>query len=161
MKKIKKIPLKYLILVVTLIVGLIGVGVYTTYSYYSYNYSVNNVVKINTVNTIDKVITLDEGHVVGVLPGESISIELNITNSTSNKLNYACWYELIDGSLDNVRATQNAATSGTISAKETINRMVYIYNDGTSEVVLNVGASGTEDNNLSLPSTKNLITTIE
>lgn len=161
MKKIKKIPLKYLILVVTLIVCLIGAGIYTTYSYYSYNYSVNNVVKINTVNEISKVVTLDEGHVVGVLPGERVSIELNITNSTSKTLNYACWYELIDGSLDSVRATQNAATSGTISASETINRMVYIYNDGSSVVVLNVGASGTEDNNLSLPSTKNLITTIE
>lgn len=161
MKKIKKIPLRYVILAIVLIVCIVGAGIYTTYSYYSYNYSVNNVVKINTVNTINKVITLDEGHVVGVLPGESVSIELNITNSTSNTLNYACWYELIDGSLTNVRATQNAATSGTISASETINRIVYIYNNGTSEVVLNVGASGTEDNNLSLPSTKNLITTTE
>ena len=161
MKKIKKIPLRYAILAIVLIVCIVGAGIYTTYSYYSYNYSVNNVVNINTVNTINKVITLDEGHVVGVLPGESVSIELNITNSTSNTLNYACWYELIDGSLTNVRATQNAATSGTISASETINRIVYIYNDGTSEVVLNVGASGTEDNNLSLPSTKNLITTTE
>ena len=161
MKKIKKIPLRYAILAIVLIVCIVGAGIYTTYSYYSYNYSVNNVVKINTVNTINKVITLDEGHVVGVLPGESVSIELNITNSTSNTLNYACWYELIDGSLTNVRATQNAATSGTISASVTINRIVYIYNDGTSEVVLNVGASGTEDNNLSLPSTKNLITTTE
>lgn len=161
MKKIKKIPLRYVILVIVLIVCIIGAGIYTTYSYYSYNYSVNNVVKINTVNEISKVVTLDEGHVVGVLSGERVSIELNITNSTSKTLNYACWYELIVGSLDGVRVTQNAATSGTISANETINRMVYIVNYGPSEVVLNVGASGTEDNNLSLPSTKNLITTIE
>ena len=161
MKKIKKIPLRYVILVIVLIVCIIGAGIYTTYSYYSYNYSVNNVVKINTVNEISKVVTLDEGHVVGVLPGERVSIELNITNSTSKTLNYACWYELIDGSLDSVRATQNAATSGTISASTTLNRIIRIYNNGTSEVVLNVGASGTEDNNLSLPSTKNLITTIE
>ena len=161
MKKIKKIPLRYLIIIIVLIVGIISAGIYTTYSYYSYKYSVNNVVNVNVVNNINKVITLDEGRVVGVLPGESVSIELNIYNSTSNTLNYACWYELVDGSLDSVRATQNAATSGTISSKETINRMVYIYNDGTNEVVLNVGASGTEDNNLSLPDTKNLITTIE
>lgn len=161
MKKIKKIPLRYLIIIIILIVGIIGAGIYTTYSYYSYKYSVNNVVNVNVVNNINKVITLDEGRVVGVLPGESVSIELNIYNSTSNTLNYACWYELVDGSLDSVRATQNAATSGTINSKETINRMVYIYNDGTNEVVLNVGASGTEDNNLSLPDTKNLITTIE
>ena len=161
MKKIKKIPLRYVILVIVLIVCIIGAGIYTTYSYYSYNYSVNNVVKINTINTIDKVITLDEGHVVGVLPGERVSIELNITNSTSKTLNYACWYELINGSLTSVKVTQNAATSGTISANTTLNRIIRIYNNGTSEVVLNVGASGAEDNNLSLPSTKNLITTIE
>lgn len=161
MNKIKKIPLKYLIMVIVLIIGLVGVGIYTTYSYFSYNYTVNNVVNINAVNTINKVITLDEGRVVGVLPGDSVSVELNITNSTSKTLNYSCWYELIDGSLTGIKVTQNAATSGTINAKETINRIVHIYNNGTSEVVLNVGASGAEDNNLSLPSTKNLITTIE
>ena len=161
MNKIKKFPLKYLIVVIVLIFGLIGVGIYTTYSYFSYNYTVNNVVNINTVSTINKVITLDEGRVVGVLPGESVSVELNITNSTSKTLNYACWYELINGSLTSVRVTQNAATSGTISANTTLNRIIRIYNNGTSEVVLNVGASGAEDNNLSLPSTKNLITTIE
>ena len=161
MKKIKKIPLRYAILAIVLIVCIVGAGIYTTYSYYSYNYSVNNVVNINTVSTINKVITLDEGRVVGVLSGESVSVELNITNSTSKTLNYACWYELINGSLTSVRVTQNAATSGTISANTTLNRIIRIYNNGTSEVVLNVGASGAEDNNLSLPSTKNLITTIE
>lgn len=161
MNKIKKFPLKNLIIVIILIIGLVGAGIYTTYSYFSYNYTVNNVVNINTVSTINKVITLDEGRVVGVLPGESVSVELNITNSTSKTLNYACWYELINGSLTSVRVTQSAATSGTISANTTLNRIIRIYNNGTSEVVLNVGASGAEDNNLSLPSTKNLITTIE
>ena len=92
---------------------------------------------------------------------QQLDVELNITNSTSKTLNYACWYELINGSLTSVRVTQNAATSGTISANTTLNRIIRIYNNGTSEVVLNVGASGAEDNNLSLPSTKNLITTIE
>ena len=161
MNKIKKFPLKYLIIVIVFIIGLVGAGIYTTYSYFSYNYTVNNVVNINTVSTITKVITLDEGRVVGVLPGESVSVELNITNSTSKTLNYACWYELINGSLTSVKVTQNAATSGIISASTTLNRTIRIYNNGTSEVVLNVGASGAEDNNLSLPSTKNLITTIE
>ena len=161
MNKIKKFPLKNLIIVIVLIIGFVGAVIYTTYSYFSYNYTVNNVVNINTVSTINKVITLDEGRVVGVLSGESVSVELNITNSTSKTLNYACWYELINGSLTSVRVTQNAATSGTISANTTLNRIIRIYNNGTSEVVLNVGASGAEDNNLSLPSTKNLITTIE
>ena len=160
MNKIKKFPLKYLIVVIVLIFGLIGVGIYTTYSYFSYNYTVNNVVNINTVSTINKVITLDEGRVVGVLPGDSVSVELNITNSTSKTLNYSCWYELINCSLTNVRVTKSAATSGTINANTTLNRIIRIYNNGASEVVLNVGASGAEDNNLSLPSTKNLITTI-
>ncbi len=161
MKKIKDIPVRYLILIVVLVIGLIGAGVYTTYSYFSYNYVVNNAVNVIAVNSIDKVVTLDEGHIVGVLPNDSVSIELNITNSTSKILNYACWYELIEGTLTNVNITQNAATSGTINTNTTINRIVHIYNNGTSEVILNIGASGTEDNNLSLPSTKNIITTIE
>lgn len=161
MNKIKKFPLRYLIILIVLIIGLVGAGIYSTYSYFSYNYTVNNVVNINSVSTINKVITLDEGRVVGVLPGKSVSVELNITNSTSKTLNYACWYELINGSLTSVSVTQNAATSGVISANTTLNRTIHIYNNGTSEVVLNVGASGAEDNNLSLSSTKNLITTIE
>lgn len=161
MDKTKRKPLKYAIIVIVLIVGIVSTGLYTTYSYLSYNYTSNNVVNINTVSTINKVITLDEGRIVGVLPGDDISVELNITNSTSNTLNYGCWYELINGSLNSVRVTQNAATSGTINANTTLNRIIHIYNDGTEEVVLNIGASGSEDSNLSLPSTKNLITTTE
>lgn len=161
MNKFKKFPLKYFIIVIMLIVGLIGVGIYSTYSYFSYSYATNNIVSIDAVDAISRVITLDEGRTVGVLPSESISIELNITNSTSTTLHYACWYELVDGNIGDIRVTQSAATSGTIGANETINRIVHVYNDGTSEVVLSVGASGTEDNNLSLPSTKNLITVTE
>lgn len=163
MGKVKKIPFKYIIMLVALVVILMGETLFSTYSYFKYSLpSANEIALDGEVADIDSVIVLEQSHSVGVLAGDTTTVEVNITNSTTSTLYYACWYEVLSGSstLTTTLVSSSATSSTTIAASTTYNVVFKITNSGSSDVIVSVGASGSKTSTLNLTSDQTSITVV-
>lgn len=155
----KGVKIKETYLLFLIVIGLISLAFYSTYALFTASTEITDVVDFSLTLTTDSSIV--EYETVTVASGETKIIELNITNSYENALNYMAWYEMVEPSvitddiLLGLYTEQNDTPgNGVITSGNTLTLLVGITNYSESEITVNLGTAGSIDNSFGLSSSK-------
>lgn len=142
----KKIPVKTLYMLSLISFGLIALGLGSTYAIFTASAEINNPISIvsNLAYNSDVIETAD----VIVPAGEIVSTSLNISNTSSNLLNYITWYSTSSSDIyAGVKISSGSSNpTGTITSNaEPIQVIVQLKNASTSSKLVTIGISGSTD----------------
>lgn len=140
----KKISIKTLYLLLLISLGLVGLGIGSTYAMFIATAEINNPITIaSNLSYNDDIL---EPIQITVPAGELISTTLNITNNSSNTLNYVAWYSVgSDNILLDVGVSSDNST-GIIAGGGNVTIDVDLLNSSSDKLVVMLGVSSGNEN---------------
>jgi len=163
-----KLPAKQIYLLIVIIVGIIILSAYSTYAIFTLESETDNIVSINTPNSITLNTKMYEYKQVIVPKNSYIDVDIDLYNNTNDNLCYGIWYKIISTNLVNenkIKIYENTdnspTTSGVINTVTSKRVNILIVNDNDTDAKINIGLSYENDSetcSLNLTSGKSLIT---
>ena len=111
--------MKKMYLLILIIVGLIALSLYSTYAMFTADLNIGEIINL-TASTLPTEGYTQEYEQIAIAANDSRTIDLNITNSTTNSLYYGIWYEMIEPNTINSDITIGVASD---SANPTIGQI--------------------------------------
>ena len=126
---------------VVIAIGLIGLGVGSTFAMFNLEVTVNNPIAFDS--NLTSTDALAETIEVIVPAEDDKNIDIVISNTYSDSLNYAVWYTPTSANLEvgSMSSNQNYASVGTISSSGSFTLTVQLRNKGTVPLTVTVGVS--------------------
>ena len=162
-----KLPAKQIYLLLVIILGIIGLSIYSTYSIFTLEAESTDIVSIRTPNNLSVGTNRYEYKQVTILKNSYISTDIDIYNNLTYPLCYSIWYKIASKDVDNskVKVYQNTATNlltnSTIDPVTSRRINLLIINDNDHDVKVNIGLSHAESSEtceLNLGADKQVIT---
>jgi len=163
-----KLPTKQIYLLIVIVAGIFMLSVYSTYAIFTLESETDNIVNINTPNSITLNTEMYEYRQVIVPKNSYITTDIDLYNNTNNDLCYGIWYKTISNNLvneNNIKIYENTnnslTTSGVINTITSKRVNLLIVNDNDTDAKINIGLSyekNSETCSLNLSSDKSLIT---
>ena len=146
-----KVQLKNLYLIAVIAIGLIGLGVGSTFAMFTANVSIDNPIAFNS--NLSSTNSLAETIEVTVPAIGAKSVDLVISNSNAEALNYVAWYlpstsgvSAIADSSDN-----NYNSEGALASSGSFTLTVTVWNRGSSTTTVTVGISSSSESQFVIP----------
>ena len=136
----KKISIKTLYLIAIISLGLIGLGIGSTYAMFTASAEISNPISLSSNLNYNSDIL--ETVTLSIEPKTTKTATLNITNNTSNTLNYITWYSATNDRHLKIGITEDSSSvSGTLVAAGSASVIVEVRNAGTTTFTINIGIS--------------------
>ena len=154
--------MKKIYFMIVFIISLMALAVYTTYAMFTADLNIGQAFDL-TASSIPTDQNSIEYKTIGLDAYQSRNIDLNITNSTDSSLYYGVWYEMVDPTTINsnikigIASTSANPAIGQLASSATKTVSVYIKNNTSSAIVINLGAGYSSTNSLNLPTERTLI----
>jgi len=146
-----KIQLKNLYLIAVIAIGLIGLGVGSTFAMFTAQASIDNPIvlssNLSTTNTLAETIE------VTVPAGEDKYVDLVISNTSAESLNYSAWYITSSNNIvvGSTSSNNSYGPVGTLPTATNFTLTVGLRNSGSSSATVTLGVSPS-NSNVILPS---------
>ena len=138
----KKIKIKDIYLILTIVLGLVTISLYSTYALFTSE-------KITTNTAVNMSVGFSYGYATNEVEfitlnaKESKEISVSISNTSSSSINYNLYYELVSGDEASLEAgytsnTENP-TSGVLDASSSKTVMLGFINNSDSDIIVKVG----------------------
>ena len=136
----KKISIKTLYLIAIISLGLIGLGIGSTYAMFTASAEISNPISLSSNLNYNSDIL--ETVTLSIEPKTTKTATLNITNNTSNTLNYITSYSATNDRHLKIGITEDSSSvSGTLVAAGSASVIVEVRNAGTTTFTINIGIS--------------------
>ncbi len=162
-----KLPAKQIYLLLVIILGIIGLSIYSTYSIFTLEAESTDIVSIRTPSNLSVNSSRYEYKQVTVAKNGYISTDIDIYNNLDYTLCYSIWYKIASKNIDNTKVKIYQNTDGSVLTSSTIEPVtsrrinLLIVNDNNTDVKVNIGLSHAQNEEtceLNLESDKLLIT---
>ena len=138
----KKIKIKDIYLILTIVLGLVTISLYSTYALFTSE-------KITTNTAVNMSVGFSYGYATNEVEfitlnaKESKEISVSISNTSSSSINYNLYYELVSGDEASLEAgytsnTENP-TNGVLDASSSKTVMLGFINNSDSDIIVKVG----------------------
>ena len=150
-------------ILILVIIGLIALSLYSTYAMFSKDLDIGNLVNL-TMSSLPTDSSIQEYERITIEAGDIKTIDLNITNSTSDSLYYGVWYEMVEPTSINeniiIAKLDESANPiiGQLTSNETKKVTLYLENSTSEDIIVNIGVGYSNTNNLNLPTDRSIIT---
>lgn len=146
-----KVQLKNLYLIAVIAIGLIGLGVGSTFAMFNASTSIDD--PITFASNLNSTSNLAETIEVVVPAGEDKNVDIVISNTNSESLNYSVWYspssnDLVVGSTS---SNNSYGPVGTLPTATNFTLTVQLRNNGDTPITVTIGVSSS-GSNVILPS---------
>ncbi len=141
-----KVQLKNLYLIAVIAIGLIGLGVGSTFAMFNASTSIDNPIAFNS--NLSSTNTLAETIEVTVPAGEDKYVDIVISNTSSDSLNYTAWYSPTSNDLV-VGSTSSNNSYGPVGILPTATNFtltVGLRNKGDTPITVTIGVSSSASN---------------
>lgn len=140
-----KVQLKNLYLIAVIAIGLIGLGVGSTFAMFNASTSIDNPIAFNS--NLSSINLLAETIEVTVPAGEDKNVDIVVSNTSIDSLNYTAWYsptsnDLVVGSTS---SNNSYGPVGTLPISGNFTLTVQLRNNGNSPITVTVGVSSSGD----------------
>ena len=139
-----KVQLKNLYLIAVIAIGLIGLGVGSTFAMFNASTSIDNPIAFNS--NLSSINLLAETIEVTVPAGEDKYVDIVISNTSSDSLNYTAWYSPISNDLV-VGSTSSNNSYGPVGILPTATNFtltVGLRNKGDTPITVTIGVSSSD-----------------
>ena len=138
----KKIKIKDIYLILTIVLGLVTISLYSTYALFTSEEITTNTA-VNMSVGFSYGYTTNEVEFITLNAKESKEISVSISNTSSSSINYNLYYELVSGDEASLEAgytsnTENP-TSGVLDASSSKIVMLGFINNSDSDIIVKVG----------------------
>ena len=136
---------------------------YSTYAMFSKDLDIGNLVNL-TMSSLPTDSSIQEYERITIEAGDMKTIDLNITNSTSDSLYYGVWYEMVEPTSINeniiIAKLDESANPiiGQLTSNETKKVTLYLENSTSEDIIVNIGVGYSNTNSLNLSTGKTIIT---
>ena len=139
-----KVQLKNLYLIAVIAIGLIGLGVGSTFAMFTASTSIDNPIAFSS--NLSSTNNLAETIEVVVPAGEDKNVDIVISNTSSDSLNYTAWYsptsnDLVVGSTS---SNNSYGTVGLIPSDGSFTLTVQLRNKGDTPITVTIGVSSSD-----------------
>ncbi len=139
-----KVQLKNLYLIAVIAIGLIGLGVGSTFAMFNASTSIDNPIAFNS--NLSSINLLAETIEVTVPAGEDKNVDIVVSNTSIDSLNYTAWYsptsnDLVVGSTS---SNNSYGPVGTLSTSANFTLTVQLRNKGDTPITVTIGVSSSD-----------------
>ena len=138
----KKIKIKDIYLILTIVLGLVTISLYSTYALFTSEEITTNTA-VNMSVGFSYGYATNEVEILTIKAKESKKISVSISNTSSSSINYNLYYELVSGDEASLEAgytsnTENP-TNGVLDASSSKIVMLGFINNSDSDIIVKVG----------------------
>ena len=138
----KKIKIKDIYLILTIVLGLVTISLYSTYALFTNEEITTNTI-VNMSVGFSYGYATNEVEFITLNAKESKEISVSISNTSSSSINYNLYYELVSGDEASLEAgytsnTENP-TNGVLDASSSKTVMLGFINNSDSDIIVKVG----------------------
>ena len=138
----KKIKIKDIYLILTIVLGLVTISLYSTYALFTSEEITTNTI-VNMSVGFSYSFSTNEVEFITLNAKESKEISVSISNTSSSSINYNLYYELVSGDEASLEAgytsnTENP-TNGVLDASSSKTVMLGFINNSDSDIIVKVG----------------------
>ena len=138
----KKIKIKDIYLILTIVLGLVTISLYSTYALFT-NEEITTNTAVNMSVGFSYSFSTNEVEFITLNAKESKEISVSISNTSSSSINYNLYYELVSGDEASLEAgytsnTENP-TNGVLDASSSKTVMLGFINNSNSDIIVKVG----------------------
>ena len=138
----KKIKIKDIYLILTIVLGLVTISLYSTYALFTSEEITTNTA-VNMSVGFSYGYATNEVEILTIKAKESKEISVSISNTSSSSINYNLYYELVSGDEASLEAgytsnTENP-TNGVLDASSSKTVMLGFINNSNSDIIVKVG----------------------
>ena len=138
----KKIKIKDIYLILTIVLGLVTISLYSTYALFTSEEITTNTA-VNMSVGFSYGYATNEVEILTIKAKESKEISVSISNTSSSSINYNLYYELVSGDEASLEAgytsnTENP-TNGVLDASSSKTVMLGFINNSDSDIIVKVG----------------------
>lgn len=139
-----KVQLKNLYLIAVIAIGLIGLGVGSTFAMFNASTSIDNPIAFNS--NLSSINLLAETIEVTVPAGEDKNVDIVISNTSSDSLNYTAWYSTSSNILKVGSTSSNNSYGpvGTLPTSANFTLTVQLRNKGDTPITVTIGVSSSD-----------------
>ena len=146
------------------VICLLSFAMYSTYAMFTQDVNIGQFVNLTASNLSATESSIQKYERLTLEAGDSKTIDLNITNSTSSSLYYGVWYEMIEPSTINnditIAKLDESANPiiGQLTTSQTKTVTLYLENNTNDDIIVNIGVGYSDTNSLNLPTGRTIIT---